>query len=285
MLLVTMGCASMGTETPSEYRGSAGAVNWTVSDIGRVVSSDNQRIRWSYLITLRNAGDRVIQLERVERAMTAQSPEMVGGAPTSSPLWRTLGARSELRIPTSDSWGWAPRSNAAFGGAATLRPVTVFRKFIGKDDRGAPVEIQVRVPLHSAVGRLVSPPTRPQTLPPATTLGAGSMASLVGPWRGSYRPEGTLLDVPIAVTVLADGTFEFAENEPPTNRFSRPFQTKNGALEYTGSRGRATLTLHESGGKRMLAGDLVDADVRLGMSSPESRFAVYLEPAVSTSAR
>lgn len=282
MLLVTTGCASVETESRDAPRGASRVVTWTVSDIGRVVSSDNQRIRWSYLITLRNPSDRVIQLERVERATTKDSGDMIGGTPTSQPFWRALGARSDLRIPASDDWGWARDANRAFGGAATLSPIMVSRRFRGTDDRGMPVEIQVRIRLDSSVGLLVKPPTRPQSLPAPTTLeSARDLARLVGLWRGSYRPDNTLIDVPIAVTVLTDGTFEFAENEPATNHFSRPFQVKGGALDYTGSRGRATLTLHEGGGKRMLVGHLVEADVRLGMpSSPEARYAIYLEPVV-----
>jgi hypothetical protein len=280
LLFVAMGCASTETQSRDQLQGTAGPITWAVSDIGRLVSSENQRIRWSYLITLRNSSDRAFQLERVERALTAQSPEMVGGSPTSTPFWRTLGARSELRVPTSDSWGWASTANSAFGGAATLKPVLVFRRFSGKEDKGAPIDILVRVRLDSSVGQLARPPRPPAVLPPSKSLEGASMASLVGRWRGSYRQDGTLIDVPLSVTVRPDGTFEFSENEPPTNSFDRPFQVKNGQLEYTGSRGRATLTLHDGGSKRMLVGHLVDTDVRLGLSgAPEARYAIYLEAA------
>jgi hypothetical protein len=269
-LLVTIGCASVEIGTQGALRGSSGAVTWEVSDIGRIVSSDNQRIRWSYLITLRNTSDRVIQLERVEQAMVGDYADFVGGAPTTQPFRRTLGARSDLRIPMSDSWGWVGASSPTFGGAALLRGTTAFRRFSGTDDRGTSIEIPVQVRLDPSVGVLAKPPTRPQSLPAPTTLeSTADLARLVGLWRGSYRDDGSLLDVPIEVMILTDGTFQVAENEPVTNRFSRTVQVKDGGLDYSGGRDRGTLTLHESAAKRMLVGRVSQRD-----GQP---YAIYLE--------
>ena len=97
--------------------------------------------------SLRNPSDRVIQFEQVERAIVIDSGNAVGGTPTSQPYRRTLGARGELHFSAVDNWGWLPQSNTTFGGAAMLRSVTAFRRFIGKDDSGRPVEIDVRVRL------------------------------------------------------------------------------------------------------------------------------------------
>lgn len=217
--------------------------------------------RWSYLITLRNASDRVIQLERVERAVAGDYADFVGGAPTSQPFRRKLEARSELRVPMSDNWGWMPRANTTFGGAATLRPMMAFRYFKGTDDRGTPVEIQVRVRLDPTVGRLARPATMPTSLPAPKTLGSErDLVSLAGVWRGSYRLDGWLLDVPIELTILADGNCEVAENEPVTNRFRRAVRVKDGGLEYSGDRERGTLTLHEAEGRRMLTGRVNQID-------------------------
>ncbi len=59
--LLALGCASVET-VGNRGSGTLGPVAWEVSDIGRVVSSDNQRVRWSYVITLRNTGDQPTQL-------------------------------------------------------------------------------------------------------------------------------------------------------------------------------------------------------------------------------
>lgn len=283
-LVITLGCASVETGGRGESRGSSGVVTWEVSDIGRVLSSDNQRIRWSYLITLRNTSDRVIQLERAERATITRHSEVVGGTPTSQPFGRTLGARSELRIPTADNWGWLPGANTAFGGAATLDSITAFRRFTGADDRGAPIDIQVRVRLDPSVGLLARPPTPPRSLPPPKTLEASDFATLVGVWRGSYRLDGTLLDVPIEVTILADGTFQIAENEPVTNRFRRTVQVKDGGLDLSGDRDRGTLTLHEIGSRRMLAGRVSQPGGQPGTTSSTLEYAIYLEAQAPKSA-
>jgi hypothetical protein len=58
LLLVTIGCASVEPGGPGPLRGASGSITWEVSNIGRVVSSDNQRVRWSYLINLKTPGRR-----------------------------------------------------------------------------------------------------------------------------------------------------------------------------------------------------------------------------------
>ncbi|MGH7359864.1 MAG: hypothetical protein ACREJR_13715 [Candidatus Rokuibacteriota bacterium] len=196
----------------------------------------------------------------MERAMTGDAPEMVGGSAVS-PFRRTLGARAELRVPAWDSWGWLARSNTTFGGAATLRPMIAFRSFSGTDDRGAPVQIPVRVRLDPSVGRLARPATMPARLPAPTTIDSDrGLASLAGVWRGSYRVDESLLDVPFELTIVADGTCQVAENDPVTNRFRRVVRVKDGGLEYSGDRERGILTLHETEGRRMLVGRVNQTD-------------------------
>jgi hypothetical protein len=269
LLVALVGCAAVEPASPARLQGVSGPVTWEVSDMGRVVSSDNQRIRWSYLVVLRNPSDRVIELYRIERAMTGDAPEMVGGSAVS-PFRRTLGARSELRVPVSDSWGWLARSNTMFGGAATLRPMVAFRSFSGTDDHGTPIQIPVRVRLDPSVGRLARPATMPARLPTPTTIDSDrGLVSLAGVWRGSYQVEGSLLDVPFELTIVADGTCQVAENEPVTNRFRRAIRVKDGGLEYSGDRERGILALHETGGRRMLVGRVSQID------GPP--YAVYLE--------
>jgi hypothetical protein len=265
-----MGCASTDTGNRRAPQAASGVVTWVASDIGRVVSSDDQRILWTYLITLRNAGDRAIQFESVERAVVSSSTDTIGGTPTREPFRRTLAAGSELRVPASDNWGWIQPANRTFGGAATLGAITAIRRFSGTDDRGTPIEVEVRIQLSPSVGVLARPPVMPRRVPTPTTLAsAGDLATLVGSWRGSYRMDGTLLDVPIEVTILADGTFQVAESEPVTNRFTRTLRVKDGGLDYSGGRDRGTLTYHEIAGRRMLLGQVSQTNGR--------SYAIYLE--------
>lgn len=269
--LLTMGCSSMGTDGGRGSGGASGPITWEVSDMGRIVSADNQRIRWSYVITIRNTGDGAVQLESVERAIFSSHPDVAGGTRTSRPYNRRIEARSELRYAANDDWGWRQTSpGVAFGGAAVLDAITAYRRFIGSYDRGKRIEIETRVRLDPSVGVLAKPPTKPQSLPVPTRLASSSdLASLVGSWRGSYRQDKSILDIPIEVTILPDGKFQVAENVPITNRFAGTVQVRDGGLAYLGNRDRGTLSLHEIAGRRMLVGQVAPSE--------GPTYAVYLE--------
>jgi hypothetical protein len=273
-LILASGCATPPGGSGGPLTGMAGPVTWEVSDIGRVLSADNQRVRWSYLITLRNTGDRVIRFERIERALGTAGRDAVGGTPTTQSYDRTLRPREEARYSATDNWGWlaGAGTNTAFGGAATLHAVAAYRTFSGKDDRGIPVSVPVQVSLNPSTGLLTKPPTAPSNLPPRTALrSTDGLTPLVGSWRGSYRSEDSSLNVPLAATILLDGTVNLLENEPVTYRFSRTVQLKDGGLEYSGGREQGALSLHEGGGRRMLVGRVSPADGR--------PYVVYLEAA------
>jgi hypothetical protein len=243
-----------------------------VSDIGRILSADNQRIRWSYVITLRNIGERPARFEHLERAITTSGLDSIGGTPTSRTYWQTLAAGAELRYAAVDTWGWLPGTggNTTFGGATTLRSVTAYRRFVGTDDRSAPIEVLVSVRLDPTIGRLSRPPTPPANMPPATTLRSSEdLTRVAGSWRGSYRYENTLLDVPIQATVLADGSTTVAENDPVTHRFNRRVLVKDGGLEYLGGQDRGSFTFHELRDRRVLVGRVSPSD--------GGRYRVYLE--------
>jgi hypothetical protein len=270
VLLVVAGCASVGTDGGGGSHGTSGVITWEVSDIGRILSADNQRIRWSYVITIRNTGDRAIQLDRVERAISSTRQDVTGGTPTSRPYRQRIEAQSTVRYAANEEWGWRPNSGTVgFGGVTTVGTITSYRRFFGSYEGGAAIEVEARVRLDPSVGVLATPPTRPDTLPPPRQLGSSDLGTMVGLWRGSYRVDQTRLDIPIEADIQPDGTVRIAENLPVTNRFSRTVQVKDGGLEYSGNRERGTLTLHEGAGKRMLVGRVSPPD--------GGAYAVYLE--------
>ena len=76
------------------------------------------------------------------------------------------------------------------------------------------------------------------------------------PWRGGYRMNlsGNEFDVPLEATIRADGSVEFGENDPVTNRFRGTLRVQDGRLAYSRGNDSGILILHESGGKRVLSG-------------------------------
>jgi hypothetical protein len=250
-------------------------VTWDVSDVSRILSADTQAIRWSYVISLRNTTDRVIQLERLDATVAKDSGEVIKSHGTL-PFRRTLGPGSSLRIPMSDDWDLTEwRISPA--PVLTLNSMTVRRRFSGTNDRGMPVEVEVRFPLDPSRGRLATPLPRPLRFPAATRLDtAGDLVRLVGLWRGSYRLDSPPLEVPVEVAILADGTFHVGVNDPVTDHFSRTVLVRDGALEYSGSGDRGALTFYESAGPRMLSGRV--------SPRPGRGYDVYLEAQIPPSA-
>src|SRR5262249_48718524 len=165
--------------------------------------------------------------------------------------------------------------NATSRGSETLRAVTAYRRFIGKDDAGMPIDISVRLQLDPSIGRLVKPLTPPSNLPAVSTLGPGDMASLVGSWRGSSRCDNPLLDVPTMVTISADGTLRIADNDPVTDHYTRTVRVKDGKLDYSGRGEHGTLTLYGLGADRMLLGQVTQPGDRPGS---DSRLTIFLKP-------
>jgi hypothetical protein len=275
LCLLVSACATGGVGGGGEVRGTTGDVAWEVLDIGQIASVDGQRIRWSYAIVLRNTGDTKIEIERLERGVISRgTTETIGGTPVSQPLRRTLRARSEVRVPVSDDWGWAGglTSRTTFGGTAALAPITVTRRFLGTDEKGNAVGFTVRVNLDRGIGYVSKPLTGPEQLPPSKTLQASESASLAGKWRGSYRGDKGVFNIPLEVTISPDGTFQAGENDPVTNRFDGTLRIQDGGVQYSQRRDSGRLTFYEAGGKRMLAGRVS------GPRDDETfSYAVYLE--------
>jgi hypothetical protein len=275
LCLLVSACATGGVGGGGEVRGTTGDVAWEVADIGQIVSVDSQRIRWSYVIILRNTGDMKVEIERLERSLVdRRAGTFIGAATASQPLRRTLRARSEVRVPVSDDWGWTlgTTSRTTFGGTADLPPITVIRRLLGTDEKSNAVDISVRVNLDRGVGRLSKPLAPPEQLPSSKPLQTSDLASLAGKWRGSYRGDRAIFNIPLEVTVSPDGTFQAGENDPVTNRFNGTLRIQDGGVQYSQRRDTGTLTFYEAGGKRMLVGRV---------SGPRDdgtfSYAVYLE--------
>ena len=255
--LLATGCATEGTSSaPRALRGVSGPVEWEIRDIGRLVSLDGQRMRWSFAILLREATGSTIQFERVERGSYAPGMEIIGGTAESRPFVRTLTPNSEMSYPVPESWGW-DRSHAtrhAFGGAGTISPLTVEYRFAGKDSAGGAVTVLARIRLDRSVGRAVTPRPTTGPLPPMKNLDAADLPSLAGAWAGSYRADRGDFDVPIEVVIRPDGSFEVGENDPVTNRFRATVRIRDGKLAYTHGSDSGDLTLYEGDGKRVLSG-------------------------------
>ena len=255
-LALVTGCGSTGGPAPATLQGASSGVAWEIVDIGQLASADNQRMRWSYVIVLRETSGSAVLFERVERSVRT-TIEMVGGSPESYPFARTLAVHGELRYATSDSWGWTRESGRGFGGAATIPTLTVEHRFIGRTSGGQPVAVTARIHLDRSVGKIVTPtPSTSGPLPPRRVLKDSSdLATLAGRWRGSVRTDGREFDVPVEFTLEPDGTLRVALNDPVTERFRAAMSVRDGGLAYAGTNGvSGPFALHEQDGRRILAG-------------------------------
>jgi hypothetical protein len=254
LLLLVSGCAMSPDGASRPPSGAAGPVAWEIIDVGQLVSPDNQRMRWSYVIVLREAAGSAVLFERVERS-SRTSIEMIGGTTESQAFARTLAAHGELRYATWDSWGWTRESGRAFGGAATIAPLTVEHRFIGRTSGGQPVGVTTRIQLDRSVGKVVTPTLSASgPLPPPKTLQGAELPGLVGRWRGSHRADGDVFDVPTEIVIRSDSSVEVALNDPITSRFRATASIRDGALAYAGTPETGTLRLYERDGQRVLAG-------------------------------
>jgi hypothetical protein len=228
-------------------------VTWEVTDIGQLVSSTGQGMRWSFAIVLKETAGSVIQFERIEWGSYTVGTSHIGGTPVSRPFGRTLPANGELRYSTSESWGWHGPAQV-FGGAATLPRLTVEYRFIGKTGGGQPVKALVRVHLDRNVGKVVTPLPTTGPLPPAKALAPGDLASLAGSWQGSYRIDQREFDIPLQVVIEPNGSFETAENDPVTIRSRGTLSIREERIAFSWGRDTGNVTLHEAEGRRILAG-------------------------------
>jgi hypothetical protein len=148
-----------------------------------------------------------------------------------------------------------PESARAFGGATTIPPLTVERRFIGRAGGGQQVTVTTRIHLDRSVGKRVTPalPTS-GPLPPSGTLQEADLAGLSGRWQGTFRTDGDVFDVPMAFMIGPEGSVQVATNDPVTGRFQAALSIRDGQLVYAGTPETGKFTLHEREGFRILSG-------------------------------
>lgn len=252
LLILASACATSPDGPGRRLTGTAGPVEWEVTDVGRVDRPDGIRSRWSFTIVLRETAGTAIQFERIERG--AYGLRLESGGFSHVAFTRRLDARSELRYSTGETWGWAASAGSQFGGTANLGSVTIETRFIGKDSQGRSVVVPIRVALHPGFGRRSRQPSSPDPpLPLARQLQPADLTSLAGRWEGYYQSAG--FQVPVAAVIGADGAVEFSENDPVTNRFRGSLSIRDGRVWYA-SRDTGEFVLHQEGAIRMLVGRL-----------------------------
>jgi hypothetical protein len=258
--LVVLGMLASGCATTRHPGGAAGPIEWEIIDVGRIDSGNGNRSRWSYTIVLREQAGISVQFERIERGARAYTLETGGIGRTD--FNRRLEAKGELRYSTTDDWGWVRSLDPQFGGTSRLGALAMERRFVGKDAQGRTVVVPVRVVLDRSFGRTSRQPPKTESTPPARSLQPQDLRILAGRWEGYYRTPD--YQIPIEAVIRDDGSVEFGENDPVTNRFRRTLSVREGRVGYV-ARESIELTYHEGGGRSVLAGHLTlsDASTRL----------------------
>jgi hypothetical protein len=256
------GCATSRT-APERFTGTAGPISWQVVDIGQVVASENRGLRWSYTVSLTNTGGSSIRFEHVEHALRAH--DMIGGSLTRRPFERTLAPGAETRASFVETWQYRRGESVPFGGSATLETLTVDRRFVGQDERGASVVVPVIMHFDRSVGKVSTP--RPRVAPPASDdVRPSDVTQLAGTWQGHYRRRDGLYEVPLRLEVSRDGSFEAFENDPVTNRFRGRLQVEDGRVKWQQGSDSGALTFHQGSGRRLLVGAFSGSRTTAGTS-------------------
>jgi hypothetical protein len=251
-----------------------------VVDIGQVVATDDSGFRWSYTVLLTNTGTSSIRFEHVQRG--SRAPNLISGSLATTPFERILAPGAETRASFVDTWQFRRGDSLPFGGSAELGTLTVDRRFVGKDERGAPVVVPVIMHFDRGVGK-VSPGRSRATPPPSEGLRAGDVARLAGTWQGHHRNRDDVYNVPLRIEVSTDGSFEAFENDPVTNRFRGRLQLEDGRVTWRQGRDSGALTFHQGDGRRFLIGSFSGSRGDAGTSYTVT-WELWLEANVSTSA-
>ena len=241
------GCAT----APKTFVGASGPVKWEVVDIGQVVATNDNGLRWSYTVVLTNTGTSTLRFDHVLRGSRAHNLE------TSSVrrlgFDRTLAPGARTSVSFVDVWEFNRSSSGQFGGTASLSTITIERRFMGQDDHGSAVVVPVIMHFDRGVGKIAARRSG-GVLPPPTDVRPGDLSQLAGTWTGYYRNRDDVFAVPLRIEVSPDGTFEAFENDPVTNRTRGHLRAQSGQLAWSQRQDEGTVSLHEGSGRRILRG-------------------------------
>jgi hypothetical protein len=252
---ILTGCATPNG-SPEAVRGTTGAVEWELADVGRIESS--QVTRWSYVIVLRETAGTGVNFEHVESTVLG---EFRTGGPSSHPYRVRLPPRGEVRYP-AERW-ISLNLGGRFGGVEGLRGAyRAEYRFVGSDDRGTRVVLPVRFELDRRLGR---PSRQPKAVDDTGLTGKlldeDNLSQIVGTWQGFYELEIAHgippLFVPIEIAVAADGSVDLAAEDPVTARSRGSVAIRDRRVSYAGRAGSTgRLTYYEGGSRSVLSGEL-----------------------------
>jgi hypothetical protein len=187
--VVTAGCAASSLEQADPYRGDAGPVNWEVVGIRTAISDDDQQIRWSFTIILRETAGRAIQFESLETSVQARRrPDSLLAGIDKSPFRARLASRGEYRFNTDYGLSFTRGSGGRFGDLPGGREgLTVRYRLTGQDERGQSITVSIPVFLYPGAGAQVrTPPTTPVAAP---TVSPSAPPVATVPTSSSTAPE------------------------------------------------------------------------------------------------
>jgi hypothetical protein len=159
--LLVLGLALLGCATNDGLRtlqGQSGPVAWEASDIRQTSEDGGRRLRWDYVLTLRNTSSTAIMFEKVVRNIFTPSGNVEGGM-SSETLVHRLEGGTEWRIANNSYSHGCPQCDPSSAAEVLRRGVTRVLEFTGRDDQGRSVTVTVRIPLNSGVGAKTDMPT------------------------------------------------------------------------------------------------------------------------------
>src|SRR5262245_38631234 len=125
--------SACGVAAAADFAGRSGNVAWEIVDVLQTRLVEEQAVRWDFVVTLRLIAAGEIVLERIELG----SKDKVQ---SRRPANIRIRPGETIRIPHSERT------------AAGESRRDVVRRYVGRDDRGKAVAIEVRAPFDVTVG-------------------------------------------------------------------------------------------------------------------------------------
>ena len=176
----------------ADNAGQSGGVAWEVVDVIQSRLADEQATRWDFVVALKLTVPGAIAFDQSQSGT-------VGQPPRQWPLKAQLRAGETLRMFHWERVAGGDRRD-------------VYRRYLGRDDKGNAVTVEVRVRLNAALGARTSAPasshvTAPgvdaplpsdlRVIPPAAKAPArwaGFSGVWTGAWTGSGRPGALIVE-------------------------------------------------------------------------------------------